>query len=184
MTAPLWQPAKEQFANANLTKFIQQAKLTYGLALKNFDELYDWSIREPAKFWQSVWTFCGIIAGMQGTTVIENPDILEEANFFPQARLNYAENLLQQTGTSDALVFWGEDKIKRRLSFDELHKNVAQVAAALKHEGIKPGDNVAGFVPNTPEAIIAMLATASLGAVWSSCSPDFGPQGVLDRFSQ
>lgn len=184
MNKPMWQPSVEQINNARVTYFIKTINQTYGLHIADFQELYDWSIQEQDKFWQSVWKFCGVIAGMQGTTVIENPEDIEQARFFPQARLNYAENLLQYTGSHDAIVFWGEDKVKHRLSWDTLRQQVASLAAALRHHGIKPGDRIAGFVPNTPESVVAMLATASVGAVWSSCSPDFGIEGVLDRFEQ
>lgn len=184
MIKPLWHPTEQQIADSNLTTFMNQINQTYGIELQGFDQLYDWSIQEVDEFWQQVWAFCDVIAGMQGTTVVEYRDVMEKAKFFPQARLNYAENLLRQTGPGDAIVFWGEDKVKRKVSHDELRTSVAQVAEALKQVGVKPGDRVVGFVPNTPEAVIAMLATACLGAVWSSCSPDFGVSGVLDRFIQ
>src|SRR5438034_409695 len=108
----------------------------------------------------------------------------QDARFFPEARLNVAENLLKRRGGDDAIVFRGEDKIGRRLTWDELHAEVSRLQQALEAAGVKPGDRVAGFVANMPEAVIAMLATASLGAIWSSCSPDFGIQGVVDRFGQ
>ena len=115
---------------------------------------------------------------------IENPGRMPGAHFFPEARLNYAENLLRRRDDADALVFWGEDKVKRRLSYRQLYDLVSRLAQALKAAGVGPGDRVAGFVPNMPETIAAMLATASIGAIWSSCSPDFGVRGVLDRFGQ
>ncbi len=184
MTQPLWKPTTQQVESTNLHGFIEHVNHTYGHRYTTYDELYSWSLEEPDQFWQATWHFCHVIAGLQGTTVIEHRNQMEQARFFPQARLNYAENLLRQTGPQDAIVFWGENKVRQRLSHDDLRQKVAQMASALRSNGIKQGDCVAGFVPNSPEAVIAMLAAASIGAVWSSCSPDFGVQGVLDRFIQ
>jgi len=184
MTQPLWKPTIEQVESTNLYAFIEHVNHTYGHKYTTYDELYQWSLAEPDQFWQATWHFCHVIAGLKGTTVIENRNQMEQARFFPQARLNYAENLLRQTGPKDAIVFWGENRVRQRLSHDDLRQKVAQMASALRSNGIEAGDCVAGFVPNSPEAVIAMLAAASIGAVWSSCSPDFGVQGVLDRFTQ
>src|SRR6185369_16051500 len=146
--------------------------------------LYRWSIAEPEAFWRAIWDFAGIVGEGPGRVGIENPGKMPGAHFFPEARLNYAENLLRRRDDADALVFWGEDKVKRRVSFRELYDQVSQCAQALQAVGVGEGDRVAGFVPNMPEAVIAMLATTSIGAIWSSCSPDFGADGVLDRFGQ
>jgi acetoacetyl-CoA synthetase len=181
---PLWTPTTEQIRDSNLMAFIDQVNQTYGIELRDYEELYQWSLKEVDKFWLATWHYTGVIAQFQGTTVIEHPENMEQSRFFPQARLNYAENLLRQTGDHDAIVFWGESKVRQRLSHDDLRQKVAQVASALRASGVKAGDHVAGFVPNSPESVIAMLASASIGAVWSSCSPDFGVQGVLDRFTQ
>lgn len=181
---PLWSPTAAQITDANMTAFMSHIRRTYGQKLNTYDELYHWSVEDPDKFWKATWQFCHISAGLQGSTVIENREEMEHARFFPQSRLNYAENLLQQRGPSDALVFWGENKVKQRLTHDELRQRVAELAGALRELGIQEGDRIAGIVPNAPEAVIAMLAASSIGAVWSSCSPDFGVQGVLDRFSQ
>jgi acetoacetyl-CoA synthetase len=180
----LWQPSPQRVASANLTGFIRAAEAAARRKFDDYPALWRWSVDCPADFWRLVWTFCGAIGDGAGEVVLEHPDMMPGARFFPQARLNFAENLLRRNDSSDALVFWGEDKIRRRLSWAELHAAVSRLQHALKAEGIKPGDRVAAMVPNTPEAIIAMLAAASLGAVWSSCSPDFGVQGVLDRFGQ
>ena len=163
---------------------MKQAGESWDAAFDTFESLYDWSVREPEKFWLSMWDFAGILAETQGERVVVDGDKMPGAEWFPDARLNYAENLLRRRDSADAIVFWGEDKVRRRLSFDELHDRVARLAQALKARNIKQGDRVAGYLPNMPETIIAMLATASLGAIWSSCSPDFGAQGVLDRFGQ
>jgi acetoacetyl-CoA synthetase len=152
--------------------------------ISDYNEFYTWSIQNISAFWNLIWDFCGIIAQEKGLYVLENETDMEHARFFPDAKLNYAENLLRNTGQETAIVFWGEDKVKRHLTHDELRADVAAVAAGLRKSGVKAGDCVAGIVPNTPEAVIAMLATASIGAVWASCSPDFGVQGILDRFEQ
>ena len=117
-------------------------------------------------------------------TVLVDGDKMPGARFFPEARVNFAENLLRQRGPGDALVFWGEDRVKRRVSHRALYDQVSRLAQAMRAEGVGPGDRVAGFMPNMPETVMATLAAASLGAIWSSCSPDFGVQGVLDRFGQ
>ena len=182
--AVLWQPAPPRVASANLTRFLQSAEARLGLKFPDYVALWRWSVECPADFWQLVWTFCGVTGSRPGDVALENADQMPGARFFPQAHLNYAENLLRRNDSSDALVFWGEDKIRRRMSWSDLHAAVSQLQQALSAEGVKAGDRVTGILPNMPEAIIAMLAAASLGAIWSSCSPDFGVQGVLDRFGQ
>jgi acetoacetyl-CoA synthetase len=180
----LWRPSPERIATANLTAFRQQAEAVAGRALPDYDALWRWSVEDTGAFWRLMWAYGGVIGDGPGEPSLENPGAMPGARFFPQAKLNFAENLLRRADAADALVFWGEDKVKRRLSWTELNTAVSRLQQALKAEGIKPGDRVAGIVPNMPEAVIAMLAAASLGAVWSSCSPDFGVQGVLDRFKQ
>ena len=135
-------------------------------------------------FWQSVWSFCGVVSAQRGDKVLVGAANMPDAIFFPNARLNFAANLMRRTGTGEAIVFRGEDRVNRTISWDELRAQVASVAAALRSTGLQAGDVVAGFMPNVPEAIVGMLATASLGAVWTSCSPDFGVGGVIDRFGQ
>jgi acetoacetyl-CoA synthetase len=189
MTGPLWQPSDARIAKANLTAFMARLKQERGLDFADYDALYDWSVSDIEGFWTAVWDFCGVIADEARGPVVVQADRMPGAAFFPEARLNFAENLLRRavsdrSDAADALVFWGEDKVKRRLSFKELYDQVSRVAQALRAEGVGPGDRVAGFLPNMPETVVAMLATTSLGAVWSSCSPDFGVQGVLDRFGQ
>ena len=184
MSEPLWRPDEARRNAANLVPFMKQAGERWGEAFDDFASLYGWSIREPEKFWLSMWDFAGIIAESQGERVLIDRDKMPGAKWFPDARLNYAENLLRRRDDGDAMVFWGEDQVRRRLSHAELYDQVSRLAQALKARGIGEGDRVAGFLPNMPETIIAMLTTASLGAIWSSCSPDFGAQGVLDRFGQ
>lgn len=180
----LWMPSPDRIASANLTRFLNGAEAASGLKLRDYEALWHWSIDRAADFWRLLWTSLGVIGDGPGAVVLENPDQMPGARFFPHARLNFAENLLRRNDDSDALVFWGEDKVRRRISWTDLNASVSQLQQALKAEGIKPGDRVAGILPNMPEAVVAMLASASLGAVWSSCSPDFGVQGVLDRFGQ
>jgi acetoacetyl-CoA synthetase len=183
MDQPLWQPSADRIAAANLTAFQQKLKDDFGVALGDYAEVLEWSVAEPEKFWQSVWDFCGVI-GDRGDRVLADADRMPGARFFPDAKLNFAENLLRRAGPETATAFWGEGKVKRRLSFDELRALVSRLQQVLSDLGVGEGDRVAGFMPNMPEAVAAMLAASSLGAVWSSCSPDFGVQGVLDRFGQ
>ncbi|MGH6946220.1 MAG: acetoacetate--CoA ligase [Kiloniellales bacterium] len=181
---PLWQPSEARLRAANLTAFLEAVRHDWGVELGGYCALYAWSITEIEHFWRSVWRFGGVIGDLNDTPALADGDKMPGARFFPAARLNFAENLLRRRDDSDALVFWGEDKVKRRISHKALYDRVSQLAKVLAAEGVGEGDRVAGFLPNMPEAVIAMLATTSLGAVWSSCSPDFGVQGVLDRFGQ
>ncbi|MBI1206256.1 MAG: acetoacetate--CoA ligase [Azospirillum sp.] len=181
---PLWMPSAERVAAADVTAFRVEAARRWRIALDDYDALYAWSVSAPEQFWISVWEFCGVIAETRGDRVLVDGDRMPGACFFPDARLNYAENLLRRRDDGPAMVFRAEDKASRRVSWRELHDLVSRLAQALTALGVGPGDRVGGFLPNLPEAIAAMLATASLGGVWSSCSPDFGVQGVLDRFGQ
>ena len=181
--SPLWTPAPERIASANMTAFARAAEQRWGLSLPDYAELHAWSVREPEQFWSSVWEDGGVI-GVRGSTVLVDGDRMPGARWFPDARLNFAENLLRGRDDGDALVFWGEDKVKNRMSRGELYREVARFAAALREMGVEPGDRVAAWMPNMPETIVAMLAAASIGAIFTSASPDFGVQGVLDRFGQ
>jgi acetoacetyl-CoA synthetase len=183
---PLWKPSARRVAEANLTRFANRIAADHGVALPDYSALYRWSLEQPEAFWRRIWSEA-VVIGEPGARTLVDADRMPGARFFPEARLNYAENLLAgraQRGGEDALVFWGEDKAKRRVSNAELISAVSRVAQALREEGVAQGDRVAGYLPNMPETIVAMLATASLGAIWSSASPDFGVQGVLDRFGQ
>jgi acetoacetyl-CoA synthetase len=183
----MWTPSAARVEASNLTRFMAQVKADWGVDCADdmdYEALHRWSVSELERFWSSVWRFCGVIGDLNETPVLVDGEKMPGARFFPEAQLNFAENLLRQRGPGDAMVFWGEDQVKRRVSHDELFDGVARLAAALKALGVGPGDRVAGFMPNLPETVMATLATASLGAIWSSCSPDFGVQGVLDRFGQ
>lgn len=180
---PIWTPSAERIATANITAFRRAAAARWGLDLPDQDRLHDWSVASPEQFWVSVWEDGGVI-GERGERVLLDAERMPGARWFPDARLNYAENLLRRRDAADAVVFWGEDRVQRRLSHAELHLAVARLAAALRGLGVEPGDRVAAYLPNLPETLIALLATASLGAIFTSASPDFGVQGVLDRFGQ
>jgi acetoacetyl-CoA synthetase len=154
-----------------------------GRGVDGYRALHRWSVDQPEAFWRAVWRY-GDVRGEPGARVLVDGDWMPGARFFPDARLNFAENLLRRRDAGDALVFWGEDRVRRRLSHRELWDLVSRLAQALRAAGVGPGDRVAAYLPNLPETVAAMLATASLGALWSSCSPDFGTRGVLDRFGQ
>lgn len=184
MDQPLWRPSAERVQAANLTRFMEAVDADWNVTIDGYASLYRFSVNEPEKFWQSVADFCGVIAETWGLRVLVDGDRMPGARFFPDARLNFAENLLRRRDEADAIVFRGEDQVQRRLSHAELYALVARLAQAMAACGVEPGDRVAGYLPNMPEAVAAMLAAASIGAVWSSCSPDFGVDGVLDRFGQ
>jgi acetoacetyl-CoA synthetase len=184
MNQPLWQPSAERVAQANLTAFMKAVRERDGADVHDYDALYRWSVAEPERFWSALWSFCGVIAETAGDTVVVDKDRMPGAKWFPGARLNFAENLLRRRDDGVALVFWGEDRVKARVTYAELYAQVSRLAQALRGAGVVSGDRVAGYLPNVPAAVAAMLATTSIGAIWSSCSPDFGVQGVLDRFGQ
>jgi acetoacetyl-CoA synthetase len=179
----LWSPSPAAIEASALTALRREAERRSGQVFADYADLHRWSIADRGVFWSLVWDFCGVV-GERGDRALVDGDRMPGASFFPDASLNFAENLLRKSGPSDALVFRGEDKLVRRLSWDELRAMVSQLQQALAEIGVKPGDRVAAMLPNMPEAIAGMLATASLGAIWSSCSPDFGVEGVLDRFGQ
>ncbi len=180
---PLWSPSPAAIAASPMTAFMKAAARVSGRQIDDYDRLHEWSVEDREAFWSLVWDQCGVI-GEKGGRVMVDGDRMPGASFFPEAKLNFAENLLRKKGSEDAIVFHGEDKVERRLSWDDLHALVSRIQQLFRAEGVKPGDRIAGMIPNMPEAIAAMLAATSLGAIWSSCSPDFGVQGVLDRFGQ
>ncbi len=181
--SPLWTPSPQRAAASEMAAFMRRAAAKWGRDFPDYAALWQWSVEKPEQFWAQVWSDCGIV-GEMGDAVLRDGDKMPGAQWFPQARLNYAENLLRHKGAQDAIVFRGEDGSVRRLSRDELRREVAKLAAALRSEGVRAGDRVACLLPNAPEAIIALLAASAIGAVFSSASPDFGTQGVMDRFGQ
>jgi acetoacetyl-CoA synthetase len=181
---PIWTPSQVRIADANLTRFLAFVAAR-GAGCGDYGALYRWSIEEPAAFWQALWDFCGVKGQRGDGPAVEDGDRMPGARWFPRARLNFAQNLLEDGPDAEpAIVFRNERGSRRELSWAALRTEVARVAAGLARDGVGPGDVVAGFLPNLPEAVIAMLATSSLGAAWTSCSPDFGVAGVLDRFGQ
>ncbi len=184
MPAPLWKPSDQRIKNTNMYRFMQEVNLTYGTDFIDYNQLYQWSVDNIEALWAAIWHFAGIKASKEYRQVIDDTTKMPGAHWFAGSRLNFAENLLRYRDDETALIFRGEDSIRRILSYKELYAATAKVAAALRQAGIVAGDRVVGFMPNMPEAIIAMLAAASIGAIWSSCSPDFGIKGVLDRFGQ
>jgi acetoacetyl-CoA synthetase len=181
MTEPLWQPSPERAATTQIAQLAARHGFTGEGAVQ---DLWRWSVEHPETFWQEVWDLGAVKASRPATVVLENPEAMPGARWFTGARLSFAENLLRREGDNPAIIFRGEDGSRRELSWNALNRQVAALAAAMQADGIGVGDRVAGYLPNIPETVIAMLATASLGAVWSSTSPDFGVQGVLDRFGQ
>ncbi|WP_229794274.1 acetoacetate--CoA ligase [Arenicella chitinivorans] len=183
MSTPLWQPDHARIEQAKLTQFARQ----HNFEVSDYQSLWQWSVDHCDAFWSSLWDFCDVV-GSKGQEVMLSSAAMTDTKWFPAARLNYAENLLKGARTlpsdQSALVFWGEDKVKRQLNALELHAAVSQCQQLLQAKGVQQGDRVAAFLPNSIDAIIAMLATSSLGAIWCSASPDFGADGVLDRFGQ
>ncbi|MBU7035351.1 MAG: acetoacetate--CoA ligase [Theionarchaea archaeon] len=184
MKKALWYPSEERKRNANMTQYMNSLKELYGLTFRDYHELYQWSVENRGGFWSSLWHFLDVIASQPYNTVLENPDDMMTSTWFTGARLNYAENLLRHTDEKTALIFKGESQELVHLTYRELFRKVASVAASLKECGVAAGDRIVGFMPNMMETVVAMLATASVGGIWSSCSPDFGIKGVLDRFGQ
>ncbi|HSB54164.1 MAG TPA: AMP-binding protein, partial [Gemmatimonadales bacterium] len=198
MTRPIWSPSPDRIARAQMTRFLAhvRARRPSGAdEITDFPSLYAWSVERPDAFWPEVWRYCGVVADERpgrdpwdrvvvGLERMAPPDPDLGPRWFPGARLNFAENLLRYGDDREALVFWNEQGSGKRLTYAALRHEVAAAAAGLRAAGVGTGDRVAGFLPNLPETVVAMLAAASLGAVWSSCSPDFGANGVLDRFGQ
>jgi acetoacetyl-CoA synthetase len=180
----IWRPSSAGVADANLTRFIASVGTRKGLQLRDYDDLYSWSISHSTDFWQELAHFADVRADWGAGPALEHPNQMPGARFFPNARLNFAENLLRFRDERAALIFRNEREARREISYRQLHDQVARVADGLRAAGVIAGDRVAGILPNIPEAAIAMLAATSLGAIWSSCSPDFGVPGVLDRFGQ
>ena len=182
--APLWKPSPAQVEGSTMTAFMRFVNERHGTKLADYFALHHWSVENLEKFWVAVWDYCMVIADTRGERVLADGDKMPGARFFPDAKLNFAQNLMRRRDDADAMVFWGEDKVKRRVSFRGLHEQVSRMQQALAAAGVGEGDRVAAFMPNMPETVVAMLATASLGATFTSCSPDFGIQGVVDRFGQ
>ena len=189
----VWSPKQHSERASNLINFSEHINVRYDQELTNYQQLYDWSIEDVARFWSEIWDFCGVKGAKNGHDDLDQKPYLQtnssmmDARFFPEARLNYAENLLQfasESPDSEAILFWAEDRLQSSMLWRELYDAVSQAAQALRDQGVKSGDRVAAYMPNMIETIVLMLASTSIGAIWSSCSPDFGVQGVVDRFGQ
>lgn len=185
-TTPLWAPSPERMDAALIDDFMQFAQDRSGRSLKNYPELYQWSIDNSEMFWSAVWDFSNII-GEKGLRILVDGDDIERAQWFPDTQLNFAENLLREPATGkDTVVieFKAEDQVRSNLTYGQLYDQVSRVANWLSSQGVVKGDRVAGYLPNMPETIVAMLAATSLGAIWTSTSPDFGEDSVIERFGQ
>ncbi|APJ03774.1 acetoacetate--CoA ligase [Silvanigrella aquatica] len=186
----LWEPSLNHINSSQLHHFINFINQKYSLQIKNFSELYNWSIdshednQGVACFWSAIWDFSEIKSKNKGNIIVENLNQFKLAQWFPEAKLNFSENILRKNDNSDAIIFKGENKIYRKLSWACLHNEVSKVQQFMQQCNLKKGDRVAFFIPNIPETIVILLAAASLGLICTFCSPDFGVQGVLDRFSQ
>ena len=183
MSEPIWRPSAARIAETNLTRFLEKVREEFGADVSNYEDMQRWSVENREAFWGSIWNELGIV-GTRGERVLVDGDKMPGAQFFPDARLNFAENLLRKRDDTAAIYFSNEGLRGRDWTWNELYNAVSQLAQAFEGMGVKAGDRVAAFMPNMPETIIAMLAASSIGAVWSSCSPDFGVRGVLDRFGQ
>ena len=179
----LWEPSQYAIESAQVTQFARYCVHRFGLEFNTYPEFYRWSCDSSARFWSALWDWAGV-RGAKGARILVDGHKMPGAKWFPDARLNFAENLLRRRDQSDALVFWDETGFRRRMFYAELHAQVSRCAQAMRAAGLKPGDRVAAFMPNMPETCVLALAAISVGAVWSSCSPDFGSDGVLDRFGQ
>ncbi|RHX85837.1 acetoacetate--CoA ligase [Leptospira stimsonii] len=184
MHQELWAPSSQQIESSNLIRYQKFLKEKKDLQFANFEELRSWSVKEIGAFWESIWNFSEILSSHPYEVAYQKAENFSDSRFFPGAKLNFAENLLRRKDSFPALIYRGEDGSRRELSYAELRSYVGALAKDLKKRGVLPGDRVVGLMPNVPETVIAMLAATSIGAIWSSCSPDFGAKGVLDRFGQ
>ena len=179
----LWAPSQAAIESAQVTQFARWCVHRYGLGFNTYPGFHRWSCDDNDQFWSGLWDWAGV-RGRKGDRILVDGHRMPGAKWFPEARLNFAENMLRRRDATDALVFWDETGFRRRMSYAELHAQVSRAAQAMRAAGLKPGDRVAAFIPNMPETCVLALAAISVGAVWSSCSPDFGTDGVLDRFGQ
>lgn len=184
MKKPLWIPSEERKANANIVKFMKFVNERYGKAFSNYSELYQWSVDNISDFWASVWGFVDIKYSSKYDFVVDDPYKMPGTKWFGGAKLNFAENLLRYRDNQTAFIFIGETNERKEISYQELYKYVAKIANALREQGVKIGDRVVAYMPNMVETVAAMLAVTSIGAIWSSCAADMGPEAVYDRFGQ
>ena len=184
MNKLLWQPSAKRIRNTNIYHFMNYVNSRHGKSFANYEDLYKWSIEESPVFWATLWDYAEVIHSRSYDLVVDEINKMPGARWFEGARLNFAENLLRYRDDRIALSFKGEARPTLSITYSELYQQVARLAKSLRHMGIQPGDRVAGFMPNMIETVVAMLAATSIGAIWSSCSPDFGIKGVFDRFGK
>ncbi len=185
MSKLLWKPTEERIRNTNMYQYMQYVNEHYSKDFKSYDDLYQWSVTEIPGFWESIWKYGEVICSTPYRQVVDDPTRMPGAKWFDGARMNFAQNLLRYRDDRVALTFKGESQPSTvSITYAELYDKVARLAKSLREMGIQPGDRMAGFMPNMIETVIGMLAATSIGAIWSSCSPDFGIKGVLDRFGQ
>ncbi|MFN3534742.1 MAG: AMP-binding protein, partial [Desulfatiglandales bacterium] len=180
----LWTPPKERVLASHMYRFMEEVNRRFNKNFVEYHPLWEWSVENIPDFWATVWDFVQIQASSSYTQVVDDLKKMPGARWFLGAKLNFAKNLLRRRDEKTALLFKGEGQPLRKVSYKELYDSVSRISQALRSLGIKPGDRVVGFMPNMPETTMAMLAATSLGAIWSSCSPDFGIKGVMDRFGQ
>lgn len=181
---PIWQPTQAHINKSKLYQFMQTVNRCYHLNCATYWDLYHWSIKQPGNFWQMVWDFCQVKASQPAQSQLIGASDMLKAKWFPGAKLNYAENLLKRNDNKLALIFRNEQNRRQTLTYAQLNHKVAKLANALKQHNIKKGDLIAAYMPNMPETVIALLASSSIGAIWSACSPEFGIDGVIERFGQ
>jgi acetoacetyl-CoA synthetase len=181
---PLWTPSPARVRDANISRFMALATEHTGRPFSSYEDLHAWSVCDPAAFWSLMWDFAAVRAETRGERVLVDGDKIPGARFFPDARLNIVENLISRSDDGPALIFRGEDKVRRETTWLDLRQTVSRIARALGRLGLAAGDRVSAVVANHPDTVASFLAAASLGGIWSSCSPDFGARGILDRFGQ
>ena len=184
MARLLWEPSEQRIKQTNMFRFMCAINEKHQENFSEYSDLHKWSIDHIPEFWAAMWDFADIIASKNAPQVVDDLGKMPGARWFPGARLNFAENLLRYRDDQIALIFNGESQVRRKMTYAQLYDEVARIAESLRNMGVEPGDRVVGFMPNMAETVVAMLAATSLGATWSSCSPDFGIKGVLDRFGQ
>ncbi|MDX2445629.1 MAG: acetoacetate--CoA ligase, partial [Desulfobacterales bacterium] len=184
MARLLWEPSEQRIKKTNMFRFMCAINEKHQENFSEYSDLHKWSIDHIPEFWAAMWDFADIIASKNAPQVVDDLGKMPGARWFPGARLNFAENLLRYRDDQIALIFNGESQVRRKMTYAQLYDEVARIAESLRNMGVEPGDRVVGFMPNMAETVVAMLAATSLGATWSSCSPDFGIKGVLDRFGQ
>ena len=184
MNAPLWIPSEQRIADATLTSFSRYVGERWNVALSDFESLHRWSVENSEIFWESIWQFCDVRASVQPTKVVDHPGLMPGARWFDDAKLNFTENLLRRNDNGAAIISRAEGRPDRIISYSDLQNQVNRLVRAYRASGVQAGDRIVAYMPNIPETVICMLAAASIGATWSSCSPDFGARGVIDRFGQ